>query len=128
MILDTHAWVFYLTQKPLSKASLRKIKSGSIAIASITLWEVALLIQSDRLRIDGSIRDWLDTAIARSRVRVDALDADIAQEAVRLTSLLRDPADCQIVGTALRKSVPLVTRDARIIDASEHLGLKIIEA
>ncbi|HWL87492.1 MAG TPA: type II toxin-antitoxin system VapC family toxin [Polyangiaceae bacterium] len=128
MILDTHAWIFYLTRKPLSKASLRKIQSSSIGIASVTLWEAALLIQTDRIRIQGSMKDWLNTAIARSRVRVDALDADIAQESVRLTPILRDPADCQIVGTALVRSVPLVTRDARMIEASGHLGLTIIEA
>jgi len=128
MILDTHAWLFYFMRKPLSKTALRKMQGGSSAIAAVTLWEVALLIQGNRLRIDGSIKDWLNDAIERTGVRVAPLDPDIAQEAARLTSILRDPVDCQIVGTALCRSAPLLTRDQRILDASKGLGLKVIKA
>ena len=32
---------------------------------------------------------------------------------------MRDPADCQIVGTAIYLGVPLVTRDARIIELKQ---------
>jgi predicted nucleic acid-binding protein len=40
---------------------------------------------------------------------------------------LRDPADCQIVGTAIYLGVPLVTRDARILERGEGLGADIVE-
>jgi predicted nucleic acid-binding protein len=48
-------------------------------------------------------------------------------ESARLIDSLRDPADCQIVGTALHLGVPLVTRDARILEVAEGLRLDVLE-
>ena len=54
-----------------------------------------------------------------------ALDVAVAIDAARLLHLLRDPADCQIAGTALHAAVPLATRDARLIRNADALGLDV---
>jgi PIN domain nuclease of toxin-antitoxin system len=130
MILDTHAWLRYLGTG-LSKPAVRRIDRartvGQVRIAAVTLWEIALLVHARRLRVDGPVKDWLETALARSGVTVAPLDAAVAFESARLINTLRDPADCQIVGTAIHLGAPLATRDARILEAAEGLGLDVVE-
>ncbi len=130
MILDTHAWLRYLGTG-LSKAVVRRIERartrGQLRIAAVTLWEIALLVHARRLRVDGPVKEWLETALARSGVAVVPLEPAVAFESARLIDSLRDPADCQIVGTALHLGVLLVTRDARILEAAEGLRLDVLE-
>ena len=131
MILDTHAWVFYATGARLTKRGLQRIerarRSGRLQIAAVTLWEVALLAQERKIRFVQAPGEWFRDALARTDVTVAALDAQIAIDAARLVPLLRDPADCQIAGTALRAGLPLGTRDARLLENADALGLDIVE-
>jgi PIN domain nuclease of toxin-antitoxin system len=131
VILDTHAWVFYAIGARLAKRGLQRIekarKAGRLQIAAVTLWEVALLAQERKIRFVQPPREWFRDALAQTEMTVAALDAEVAIEAARLMHLLRDPADCQIAGTALRRGVPLATRDARLIENADVLGLDVIE-
>jgi PIN domain nuclease of toxin-antitoxin system len=131
VILDTHAWLRYLGAAGVPRKARQRIdrarKAGHLQIAAVTLWEIALLAHERKLRLDGAVEPWLHTALARSRVTVAPLDAGVAREAARLIRVLRDPADCQIAGTALHLGVPLVTRDARILEHASSLGIEIVE-
>jgi PIN domain nuclease of toxin-antitoxin system len=131
VILDTHVWLRYLGAAPLSKAGLRRIEraraAGRLQIAAVTLWEIALLVHERKLRAAGPVAEWLGTALVRSGATVAPLDAPVASEAARLIDVLRDPADCQIAGTALHLGVALATRDARILDNAVKLGLSVVE-
>jgi len=131
MILDTHVWLRYLAGSAISARALRRIERArageALGIAAVTLWEVALLVHERKLRIDGTTADWLGTALVRSGASIAPLDAAVAQVAARLIGILRDPADCQIAGTALHLGVPLATRDARILERAEKLGLEVVE-
>lgn len=71
--------------------------------------------------------EWYRDALTRTEVTVVALDTDVAISAARLVHLLRDPADCPIAGTALRRGVPLATRDGRLIESADTLGLEVVE-
>jgi PIN domain nuclease of toxin-antitoxin system len=93
----------------------------------VTLWEVALLAQERKIRFAQPPREWFREALARTEVRVAALEPQIAIDAARLVHILRDPADCQIAGTALRAGAPLATRDTRLLENADALGLDVIE-
>jgi PIN domain nuclease of toxin-antitoxin system len=130
VILDTHAWIFYATGKRFEKRALRQIDKargeGRLHIAAVTLWEIALLVQERRLRFSQPTAEWFRDALKSTEVRVAPLDVATAIEGARLFHTLRDPADCQIVGTALQIGVPLATRDTRILDNAKALGLDIV--
>ena len=132
MILDTHVWLRYLTGARIEASALRRIErartSNRLQVASVTLWEIALLVTERKVRIDGTTSEWLTAALARSTTGVAPVEPAVAQASARLIALLRDPADCLIAGTALHLGVPLVTRDARILDRAESLGLEAVEA
>jgi PIN domain nuclease of toxin-antitoxin system len=131
VILDTHVWIFYATERGLDPKGLRSIerarKLGRLQIASVTLWEVALLVQERRLRLTLPTSEWFRDALTLTGVHIAPLDVAIAIQAARLARPLRDPADCQVVGTAIKIGVPLATRDARILENAKPLGLDVIE-
>src|ERR1700737_4123881 len=92
VILDTHAWIFYATGKGLERGGLRRIdkgrKAGLLQIASVTLWEVALLAHERKLRFTQSTSEWFRDALTRTEARVAALDVATSIEGARLVRTL----------------------------------------
>jgi PIN domain nuclease of toxin-antitoxin system len=98
----------------LSRAAIDALtETEAIAIASITLWEIAMLAEKKRLTLDRDVLVWLEETITNTGARVLPLTPQIA---VLTTSIapLRDPADRMIAATALAHNAPLVTKDDRI--------------
>jgi PIN domain nuclease of toxin-antitoxin system len=131
VILDTEVWWRYLTAGRMAKETRRRIdharSAGRLQVAAVTLWEMALLVQQGKLRIDDAVPKWLHTALARSGTTVAPLEPGAAHEAARLAVTL-SPAGCQIVGTAVHLGVPLATRDARVLACARQLGIEALEA
>lgn len=132
VILDTNVWWRYLAARPIARKTLRRIErvraAGHLQIAAVTLWEIALLVCEGQLRVDEAVPKWLHAALARSGTVVSPLEPGVAHEGARLAGILRDPADCQIVGTAIHLGVPLATRDERILASAASLRLEVLEA
>jgi PIN domain nuclease of toxin-antitoxin system len=133
VILDTHVWWRDLTGTGrMPKATRRRIEqaraAGRLQVAAVTLWEIALLVQEGKLRLDDAVPKWLHTALARSGTTVAALEPEAAHDAARAAATLSDPAGCQIVGTAVYLRVPLATRDGRLIECGRRLGIEVLEA
>lgn len=121
LVLDTHAlfWSF-LESKKLSRAAYDAIHqarmNGSLAIADVSLWELASLAERKRIQILGTVDSFLRDISARITVR--PITAEVAAVAARLPAAYpRDPADRLIGSTALVEGASLVTADERIRDA-----------
>jgi PIN domain nuclease of toxin-antitoxin system len=123
ILLDTHAWLWLAVapkklSRPATRAIQQALKSGGIAIASITLLESAWLFANGRMRSSGTVVQALLQLVDSTRVQVLALTPEVAATAVQLPgSIPKDPADRLVVATALCHGIPLVTRDARIQDS-----------
>src|SRR5437867_7683476 len=103
----------------LGTASLERLDSLPLddrpAIADISLWEVAMLVERGRLELAAPVADWLDAASHSRTVRVVAISASIAAETMKLPRALRDPADRIIVATSRVLGFPLLTHDRAIL-------------
>jgi PIN domain nuclease of toxin-antitoxin system len=118
ILLDTHALVWLVAEpRRLSRAATAAIRAarsaGGIGIASISLWEMAMLFGQGRLRargtVDAAIREIVDAA----GVVVKEITPAIAALAAQLPAEFpRDPADRLIGATARVEGLPLVTRAA----------------
>jgi len=124
ILLDTHALILLaLRPEGLSKAAARTIARAEagdgIAIASITLWEIALLIDAGRIVVQGSTEAFLKLILQRPRLFMLDLSPEIAALAFQFpTDFPNDPADRIIAATARAHSLPLVTKDQRLQDSA----------
>jgi len=124
VLLDTHA-ILLLALKPegLSKAAHKAIARANagegIAIASITLWEIALLIDAGRVVVQGSIEAFLRLMVQRPGLFVMDLSPEIAALAFQFPpDFPGDPADRIIAATARAHGLALVTKDQRLQDCA----------
>ncbi|NNM72958.1 type II toxin-antitoxin system VapC family toxin [Enterovirga sp. DB1703] len=83
----------------------------------MTAWEIGRLAQSGRIGISMPARTWFFAVTSAAGTEVVPVDADIALAATELPGEFhRDPADRFLVATARHFDVPIVTRDAAILD------------
>ncbi|MCI5163661.1 MAG: type II toxin-antitoxin system VapC family toxin [Candidatus Electrothrix sp. AX5] len=120
IILDTHAWIWWISnpEKLEGAASLaieQAIDQNGILISSISTWEIALLVDKGRLTLSIDVRDWVRKTESLPFVRFMPVDNTIALRSVALPGVFHaDPADRIIVATALSTGLPLVTKDKKI--------------
>ncbi len=124
ILLDTHVFLWLcLEPKRLSRLATAAIKQaanpGGLGIASISLWEIAMLVGLGRVSPHGTPQTWLSALVETSGVVIKELTPAIA---VLSTQFPRDfpgdPADCLITATARDEGLTLVTRDKRIREST----------
>lgn len=134
LLLDTHVWIWYVLGDPEISKSLRKeignaIKENSIYIAAISLWEISMLESKGRIILEMPCLEWIKNAIEYTHAQVLHMTPEIAVESCHLPdSFHEDPADRLIVATTRVEGLPIVTRDARILQYSKQKHITAIKA
>ncbi len=121
ILLDTHAWIWWVSnpEKLSEKASLAinaaVLDGKGAAVSSISVWEVMLLVQKQRLRLAVDVQEWIRRNEQLPVLRFLPLTNAIAVQSVLLPlSLHSDPADRMIAATACIHNIPLITKDSRL--------------
>jgi PIN domain nuclease of toxin-antitoxin system len=115
IVLDTHVWLWSVdAPQRLSTPARRAIeRADRIGVPTMSVMELAGLVQRGRLELDVPVRAWVRDALARDRVEPLQLTTEVALDAAQL-SFEGDPADRIIYATARAADAQLVTRDARL--------------
>jgi PIN domain nuclease of toxin-antitoxin system len=120
ILLDTHVLYWMANDsKRLSRRARETIREArqerhaGIAIATITIWELAWLAQNGRIEVSVSVESFVRELVARVILR--PVTPEIAALSVRLPNEFpKDPADRLIAATSMVEGMRLVTADARI--------------
>lgn len=120
IVLDTHAWLWWLSEPEKIPAATRSIlersaATASVGVSSVSTWEAALLVKKGRLVLSMDVQDWVRKSEALPFLRFWPVDNSIALRSVHLPEPFHDdPADRIIVATALQLDATVVTRDEKI--------------
>ena len=120
IILDTHIWIWWVDENPKLSAENREIiqanqKTG-LGISIISCWEIAKLVEKNRLVFECSVEEWLAIALKYPGIQLLDLSIPIILESTRLSGFHADPADQIIVATAKIHGALLITQDERILN------------
>ena len=121
IILDTHIWIWWVSEHPRRPQKYREyiqvhVNEG-LGVSIISCWEVAKLVEYQRLSLALPIEEWLNNALVYPDIQLLDLTPRIIVESTKLPgSFHRDPADQLIVATARVFKSPLVSLDIKIQD------------
>lgn len=120
LLLDTHIWIWsHVDPDKLGARVQRALQDGKneLWLSSISIWELALLVERGRLQLEGSpsVSDWVERALSDAPLNDAPLTREVALEtrAVRLEH--DDPADRFLAATARVFDLTLVTADERVL-------------
>ena len=118
ILLDTHIAIWLVAEpgklSKHAKAAIRAARiEGGLAIAGITLLELAWLAENGRVETTLSVESFV--RLCASKMTVLPITPEIAVRAASFPdSYPKDPNDRLIGATALVEGIQLVTRDERI--------------
>ena len=129
IVLDTHIWVWWvhgdasLTSQQV--AWLQQYESQGLGVSAISCWEVAKLVEYNRLVLPCPVDEWMDGALLYPGIRFLDLTPQIVIESTQLPhGFHKDPADQFIVATARIHNCPLLTADTKILGYGHVITLK----
>lgn len=125
IILDTHVWLWWTAEPAkLSLPAQDAIDHADrIGVATISCWEIAMLVEAGRIELDRSVGTWIEQALADIRTQSLPLTSTVAVQAALLgrEDFVGDPADRIIYATARDAGARLVTRDKSLREF-DHRG------
>jgi PIN domain nuclease of toxin-antitoxin system len=120
LLLDTHIWLWSLGEP--AKLS-RRVKTAltraanELWISPISVWELLILAERGRVKLDDEPRRWVADALARTPAQEAVLTFEVAVRSREVMLAHPDPADRFLMATALVYDLTLVTADDSLIDA-----------
>lgn len=128
IILDTHIWIWWADNNPRltqqHREWIQQYQSQGLGVSIISCWEVAKLVENNRLALSLAVDEWLTAALAYPGVQLLNLTIPIVVESTKLTGFHRDPADQLIVATAKIYGCQLLTADSKILAYPDVQTLK----
>ena len=122
ILLDTHIWVWWVQGDkrltPQHQTFLQTHQAEGLGISLYSCWEVAKLVEYNRLTLPCTLEEWFVTALTYPGIERIELTLPIIMESTRLPDFHKDPADQIIVATARVLDIPLLTADQKILNYS----------
>jgi len=122
LLLDTHIALWLDSGDARLRAPTRALvdncwqNGGTILLSAITVWEIALLVNTGRIDLDVPVAAWIDRFLDRPGIEAVPLTHKAAACSYQLHHLEhRDPADRLLIATAIELACPLITYDERIV-------------
>jgi PIN domain nuclease of toxin-antitoxin system len=138
LLLDTHAWIWYLDGRaqsfsPAALQHLQKLESNhGFLVSEMSVWEAANKASKGRLQLAPTPEIWIERATNLPGFQFLAPQREVLLLSTRLPDLSptdpRDPVDRMLIATAMLQHVPLATADEGILEyAAVHGHLTTLD-
>ena len=117
-LVDTHVWLWTLVAPEKLSAKARRVVAEPRSegwLSPISVWELQVLAQRGRVRLDDDPRRWLKEALHHTPFHEAPLVHEVALRSREVALPHDDPADRFLVATALVYDLTLITADADIL-------------
>ncbi|HNA62186.1 MAG TPA: type II toxin-antitoxin system VapC family toxin [Rhabdochlamydiaceae bacterium] len=121
LLLDTHVWLWIMIGNSDLTANFRKAfahsqKNQGVLISPISIWEIGMLVEKNRIQIDMDVQEWVDQALDIPGVKLSPITSRIAIQSSRLPGIVHgDPADRLLIATAHEENAVLTTCDEKLL-------------
>ncbi|HAS50839.1 MAG TPA: PIN domain nuclease [Gammaproteobacteria bacterium] len=125
IVLDTHAWLWYVNrnvEKYPAHWDELIASVDQVGVSAVSCFEIALASKRGRIVLKCPIDEWFSGALKQADVELFPLTPMIAMQAVNLAPVHRDPFDRIIIATALEYGAKLATVDGLFVDYPELTG------
>jgi len=124
LLLDTHILLWSLNGSdrllPQMKNALEE-PSNTLWLSPITIWEILILHEKDRIRIDHCDPvKWIRKVLNSIPFNEAPLNHEVAVQSRNVKLPHQDPADQFLVATALVYDLILMTVDQKILDSDSR--------
>ncbi|WP_411278883.1 type II toxin-antitoxin system VapC family toxin [Gemmatimonas sp.] len=123
VLLDTHVWIWLMLEPArLRRSTYERLSNPEtvIHLSPISVWEAVLLVERGRLRVVGSARRWVESALAATPHRDAPLTTAVAMSSREISVPYNDPADRFLAATAAVFDLTLVTADQNLLQGSGY--------
>ena len=123
-LLDTHVFLWWITDSPLISRKVRELMSeGSSDLfwSSASSWEIAVKYASGKLPLPDKPELFIPSELANNRISSLSITDDHSFEAGKLPIHHRDPFDRMLIAQSNLENMPLISSDQII----SHYEVKI---
>jgi len=117
LLLDTHIVLWTVGKSERLGRALKRVLENprnELWISPVSTWEIVLLHEKGRIRMDASPETWWRKAMADTPLREAPLTHEIALATRSVGLAHADPADRLLVATALIHGLTLATADRKL--------------
>lgn len=114
VLLDTHAFLWWLVDDPRLSATARKILAGGhseLFLSAASAWEIAIKARLGRLSLPEGLSSYMADQLRANRITSLPVSVDHALYVRHLPDHHRDPFDRLLVAQSIIENLPLVTKD-----------------
>jgi PIN domain nuclease of toxin-antitoxin system len=121
ILLDTHIWIWWVngsSELPEShRLCIDSNEQQGLAISIMSCWEVAQLVEKNRLSLNYPVLEWINLALNYPGMSLLNLTPAIVVDAHNLPGAFhKDPVDRLLVATARFDKLSLMTIDTKILE------------
>lgn len=119
-LLDTHAFLWWITDKSTLSGKVRDIISDSnneLFLSAASGWEIVIKCQLGRLRLaEEVIDDYLPRQMSLNAIQPMPITMRHCLYIHNLPVIHKDPFDRIIIAQSILEDMPIITRDVRITE------------
>ncbi|MEH2171072.1 MAG: type II toxin-antitoxin system VapC family toxin [Nostoc sp.] len=116
-LLDTHAFIWWVTNDPQLSANARNAiaDSGNILFLSVvSAWEIVIKNKLGKLTLPESVEQYIPSRLAINRFESLPIQMSHVLQVASLPSIHRDPFDRILIAQSQVENLPIVTIDRQI--------------